>query len=30
MDIYVPDIVKKGIDLLNQEVDDNEDKHWKS
>lgn len=25
MGVYVPDIVKRGIDLLNREVDDNED-----
>lgn len=25
MGVYVPDIVRKGIDLLNREVDDNED-----
>lgn len=25
MGVYVPDIVKRGIDLLNREIDDNED-----
>lgn len=25
MGVYVPDIVKRGIDLLNREADDNED-----
>lgn len=27
MGVEVPDIIKKGIDLLNREVDDNENKH---